>query len=225
VSTAPSKPGNEPDFEAEWHAHSLTTTSFAVLGLLAIRDWTAYELAQQMKRSFSYFWPRAERRIYDEPKRLADAGYVEAQRESVGRRPRTRWLITPKGRKALRAWLGEPPSTAPTMEFEGMLKVFLAEHAGKKQLTDTLARIRAAADERARELATMSGEVAADGGLFPERMHINALAMRYMVEANELTARWAAESEAVVRGWRNTVSPGEPARQAARERFSDMAEQ
>ena len=30
---------------------TLTTTSYAILGLLALRSWTAYELAKQMKRT------------------------------------------------------------------------------------------------------------------------------------------------------------------------------
>ncbi len=40
-----------------------TTTSHALLGLLAVRDWTTYELAKQVKRSLSWFWPRAERKL------------------------------------------------------------------------------------------------------------------------------------------------------------------
>ncbi|MGH8962587.1 MAG: PadR family transcriptional regulator [Jatrophihabitantaceae bacterium] len=218
-------PDPAAEFEAERRRHGLTVTSFAVLGLLALREWTSYELARQMKRSFSYFWPRAERRIYDEPKRLADAGYVRARREVVGRRPRTCWVITPKGREALRHWLGEPPTEPPTMEFEGMLKVFLAEHGGKKQLLDTLATIRAVADERGHELAGMSAEIALDGGRFPERVHVNALAMKYMVQVNELTARWARESEEVVHAWRSTASPGVAARERARAEFVRFAGQ
>jgi PadR family transcriptional regulator AphA len=44
-----------------------TTTSYAVLGLLSVRSWTTYELAKQVQRSLNWFWPRAERKLYDEP--------------------------------------------------------------------------------------------------------------------------------------------------------------
>jgi len=37
----------------------LTTTSYAVLGLLAVRPWSSYELTQQMDRSLGRVWPRA----------------------------------------------------------------------------------------------------------------------------------------------------------------------
>ena len=37
----------------------LTGTSYAILGLLAIKPWSTYELAQQMSRSLYQVWPRA----------------------------------------------------------------------------------------------------------------------------------------------------------------------
>ncbi len=55
-----------------------TTTSYALLGLLGLRDWTTYELARQVQRSLHWFWPRAERKLYDEPKRLVADGLATA---------------------------------------------------------------------------------------------------------------------------------------------------
>ena len=52
----------------------LTTTSHAILSLLALREWSAYELTQQMHRNVGLYWPRAERGIYDEVKNLVDHG-------------------------------------------------------------------------------------------------------------------------------------------------------
>ena len=64
-----------------------TTTSYAVLGLLSVRSWTTYELAKQVQRSLNWFWPRAERKLYDEPKRLAAAGLAKSAKEMTGARP------------------------------------------------------------------------------------------------------------------------------------------
>ncbi len=61
----------------------MTTTSYAILGLLAIRPWTTYELTQQMQRSLSRFWPRAESKLYEEPKKLVAQDWRQ--------RRRTRW--------------------------------------------------------------------------------------------------------------------------------------
>jgi len=38
----------------------LSTTSYAILGLLDLRPWTAYELTKHMRRNLHYFFPRAE---------------------------------------------------------------------------------------------------------------------------------------------------------------------
>jgi len=39
----------------------LNTTSYVILGLLASRDWSAYEIAAQVGRGVAEVWPRAER--------------------------------------------------------------------------------------------------------------------------------------------------------------------
>ena len=86
----------------------LTTTSYAVLSLLALRPWTTYELAKQMKRSLGWIWPRAESRLYEEPKKLVAAGLATSRSEPTGRRRSTVYSITPEGRQALAGWLAEP---------------------------------------------------------------------------------------------------------------------
>jgi DNA-binding PadR family transcriptional regulator len=185
------------------------------LGLLAAREWTTYELANQTQRSFGYFWPRARRRIYDEPARLAAAGYAIARDETVGRRPRRCWRITDAGQQALRDWLEQPATDVPVLEFEGMLKVFAAEHGSKQALLATLDGIAAAARERRRVLAGLCGELATTGGEFPQRVHTNALAMSYMLAVTDATLAWAKESEQTVREWHSVAAPGTRARDRA----------
>ena len=48
----------------------LPTTSYAVLGLLALRSWTGYELVQQARRSLAFCWPKEDSVLYEEPRRL-----------------------------------------------------------------------------------------------------------------------------------------------------------
>ena len=78
---------------------SLTTTSHALLGLLNVKPWTTYELAKQVQRSLGWFWPRAERKLYDEPKQLVAAGLATASEQRTGKRPRTVYAITGEGVK------------------------------------------------------------------------------------------------------------------------------
>ena len=53
-------------------ASSPTATSFAVLGLLGLQPWTAYDLVAQTRRSLHFFWPRSEAHLYAELKRLVE---------------------------------------------------------------------------------------------------------------------------------------------------------
>ena len=92
---------------------ALTPTSYAVLGLLAIKPYTTYELAKQMDRTLNRFWPRARSKLYEEPKKLAARGLARAADDAVGKRSRTIYTITPKGRRALRAWVAEPACPYP----------------------------------------------------------------------------------------------------------------
>src|SRR5918996_3732132 len=115
----------------------LTPTSYALLGLLAVKPWTTYELAQQMDRTLSRFWPRARSKLYEEPKKLVRHGLARASDETTGKRPRTVYTITAKGRRALRSWTAEP-GTGPVLEFEQLMKVFFADNGSSEDLLRTL---------------------------------------------------------------------------------------
>jgi PadR family transcriptional regulator, regulatory protein AphA len=184
----------------------LTTTSYLILGLLALRRWSTYELAQQMQRSIHYYWPRAESHIYEEPKKLVAHGLASATREYAGRRPRTVYAITDQGRRALEEWLDEP-GRGPVVEFEGLVKVLFAEQAGKKELLATLASIRTEADETRQHHAELAADLADTGGPFPDRLHVNALVFKFMWEQTEALTRWVEWAEKEVAGWPEDVSP------------------
>jgi DNA-binding PadR family transcriptional regulator len=185
----------------------LTTTSYALLGLLSVRSWTTYELAKQVQRSLGWFWPRAERKLYDEPKRLVAAGLAEGEREMTGARPRTVYAVTRRGRSALRRWLGEAPAP-PTLEFEGMVKVFFADSGTLEQLRATLTSIADTAEARLAELQEKVDELASDDVPFAERLHLNALGLRFMLDHERSIAGWARWALAQTTGWRSTADPG-----------------
>src|SRR5262245_28929227 len=73
---------------------TLTTTSFAVLAVLSLRDHSTYDITRQVRKSMHYMWPRAESNVYAEPMRLVEAGLVSARQEWNGRRRRTIYSIT-----------------------------------------------------------------------------------------------------------------------------------
>jgi PadR family transcriptional regulator, regulatory protein AphA len=189
----------------------LTTTSYAILGLLGIQPWTTYELAQQMERSLKHFWPRAQSRIYEEPKRLAALGLAKATREHVGRRPRTTYAITAKGRRTLRAWLAEPGG-GPTLELEAMLKVFYGEQATKRDVLANIEAIAAWADRQNQENVAFARLFRDTPGPFPQRLAVIALTGRFMTDFADMLAAWATWAADTVEAWPDDVASAQPDR-------------
>ena len=181
-----------------------TPTSYAVLGLLSVRSWTTYELAKQVQRSLNWFWPRAERKLYDEPKQLASRGWAVATERYTGKRRSREYAITDEGRAALAQWLGEPPAPR-TLEFEGMVKVFFADSGDLDQLRSTLRGIIAEAEARVTAIGTMATE----GTPFPERRHISALALPLALEQETAVLRWARWALEQVDSWKDTRDAGD----------------
>ncbi len=192
-------------------ASELTTTSYAILGLLALKPWTTYELAQQMDRAMSSFWPRARSKIYEEPKKLVARGLATATAETVGKRPRTIYSITPKGRKALAAWLPKPVAAAgPSLEFEHLVKLFFAEHGSRADMLKTLESLRAWIDQQ----HTLGVEIARgyreDRGPFPERLPWNILVGEFLSRFEELVGDWVEWATQTIEAWPDDIGNAEP---------------
>ena len=184
---------------------SLTPTSYAILGLLAVKPWTTYELAKQMDQTLSRFWPRARSKLYEEPKKLAEAGLATATPSRTGRRPSTVYAITSRGQRALRAWLADD-SDPPTFESEHVLKVFYADSGTTDDLRSTLADLRAWVRERSEPNVEVGSRDLAGVGAHPERRATLVLTGRFLDDYLEMIDRWASWVAEVVADW-----PDDPA--------------
>ena len=178
----------------------LSPTSFAILGLLSIQPFTTYELAQQMDRTLSWFWPRAASMIYEEPKKLVTAGLATSQITFTGKRRSTVYEITDVGRAALREWL-ETPAAGMRMEFEAMIKVAFADAGDVTQLRAAVREIRVDAEARVAELLARSTQYATTGGPFPDRLPIVAITGELLVGQYQAVVRWARWAEDAIGEW------------------------
>jgi DNA-binding PadR family transcriptional regulator len=195
---------------------NLGTTSYAILGLLAIQPWTTYELAQQLRRNLHYFWPRAESGVYEEPKNLVRHGLAEARRETVGRRPRTVYMITDAGRSALADWL-EGDSEPWTLFSEALVRLWFADHGGESALRKAIGALRAQAQATLSHGRAIAREYASsDTPPFPERLAINAMIFRFVWDYAATIAKWADWAEffcrepagsSPARRWAGCLSP------------------
>ena len=188
---------------------ALTPTSYALLGLLAIKPWTTYELAKQMDRTLNRFWPRARSKLYEEPKKLVAHGLAESTPGAHGRRPSSVYAITSQGRQALAGWLSRD-SAAPVFESEHLLKVFYAEHGSTEDVQRTLHGLRAWAHELTRQNLDVSASYLQGTGPYPERLATLVLTGRFLDDYLELLDRWASWASETVATWPAQPTEAEP---------------
>lgn len=185
----------------------LPTTSYAVLGMLAIRPWTGYELTQQMRRSLDYCWPKADSVLYEEPRRLVAAGLARATPDEQDGRKRTRYHITAAGRRALKQWLETPPAD-PRLEVEPLLRLLYADHGSVEDLRAAVATLRRWADTRYEGGIAMFRDYLQTGGPFPDRLHLQALFGALYEELFFVVRRWTSMVEEEIDSWPTTEALG-----------------
>ena len=187
----------------------LTTTSYAVLGLLGVKSWTTHELVQQVDRSLRRIWPRAQSRLYEEPKKLVAHGLAVATKDAVGRRPRTVYTITDEGRTALAEWL-KTPGQGPSLEFEQHIQLFFADFGTREDALATLAASLAWAAAQLDVFLEAARDYTAGDGPFPERLAVTSVGARFLVDFYDLVDRWAAWATEVVEDWPDDPGDAEP---------------
>ncbi len=155
-----------------------------------MRPHSTYELAKAMDRSVGRVWPRAQSKLFEEPKKLVLHGYASAREDFVGRRPRTVYRITRSGRRALAVWLADP-GDGPALEFEGLVKLVFADHGTRDDALATVARARAWAVEMNAGNIDGGEKFAGGDGLYEQRRATTLLFGAFLTDFYALVASWA----------------------------------
>lgn len=202
-------------------APRLSTTSYAILGLLALRPWTPYELAQQVTRSLDWCWPVSERSVYDQPDRLVSAGFAAADAEPSGR---CTYSITEAGRGALAEWLQTRPAPV-RMENEPLLRLLFADQGSVDDLRRSLRSLQLSVLERSRLGEAQMVEYLDDGGPFPQRRHLLAMFGDLVTDLYEVLLSWAEGVLEETESWDDTTDLGlTPEAQARLERMIERVQ-
>ena len=219
---------------------SASPATYGLLGMLAVRSYTGYELTQQVRRSLRFIWPSSEGHLYREQKRLVDLGWATVEDEAAGQRSRKRYSITADGRAALKRWLATEPEE-PHFQVEGILRTFFGNHGSTADLTAAMHASSTSARSMLEEMLGFVDEYLAEGGplemleqgvdggefngrpMFPERLHVVALAIDATTQLLETLDRFFDEAADEAREWRApgdaSITPSTRARlEAIRER-------
>jgi PadR family transcriptional regulator, regulatory protein AphA len=136
-------------------------------------------------------------------------GLAKASAEAEGKRPRTVYSITAKGRRALATWI-RTDSSGPSLEMEPLIKVFFAEHGSRDDLLRTIEGLRESAAARTAQGAGISRTYLEGGGQFPERLPWLILVGQFIQEFNELVFRWSDWAAETVEAWPAEIRSAEP---------------
>jgi PadR family transcriptional regulator, regulatory protein AphA len=181
-----------------------STIVYAVLGLLALRSWTGYELTQQVRRSLRLIWPSSEAGIYREQQHLVRLGWAEVTTEQVGRRSRKRYTITPAGRQALQAWLATDPAP-PSMGIEGIVRLWLADSGTPADLVRSLHSTADASRRAIDQMLDMLQAILASDDPFPTRTQINVLSGELVSDLLATLERRCRQIADEVEHWETTT--------------------
>ncbi len=111
-----------------------------LLGLLAEKPMSGYELTKLFDASLRFVWPAQHSQIYPELARLKEAGLIKQVEE--GPRGRKTYAITKRGEKELRRWMLEvEPNRSEHSEF--WLRTFFLWRLDPDEAREYLERERA----------------------------------------------------------------------------------
>lgn len=207
---------------------SATPTTYGLLGMLAARSWTGYELTQQVRRSLRFVWPTSEGHLYREQRRLVELGWARVEQEPAGGRTRKRYFITAHGKAALTNWLATEPEE-PHFQIEGVLRAFYADQGSPDDLARSMRATAAMAHDMLAELVGYAAEYLEEGGplwllerelgvdgdrqqfhgrpMFPERLHSVALAIDVTTSLLSTLQRFFQQGADEVDTWPSTTDP------------------
>ncbi|MGI9585092.1 MAG: PadR family transcriptional regulator [Acidimicrobiia bacterium] len=188
-------------------APRITTSSYAVLALLDLKPWTGYDLTQQAQRSLRYAWPKSERLLYSEPKKLVELGYATTHTERLGNRTRNVYEITDEGRKALSEWASSR-TMAPRFEIEALLRLLFADQGSIEDLRGALDELEADITESQDAIVELMASYLNGGHPFPERTHLSVLFATFQIEMFKSIGRWIEFARAEIDQWPSTKDLG-----------------
>lgn len=170
----------------------LSATGKVIVGMLAAKPRSGYEIKQLVDSSARFFWAASYGQIYPELKKLEKEGLIAGDDSSTGGRQRTTFHLTAEGKRAAREWMAQPQEVLEARD-EGLLKLFFAGAIEPKRAAE-IARERAAASRaKAEQLRFIQEQV--DNAGKPEGPEVqpdagSLMVLRYGIDASEWTAEW-----------------------------------
>ncbi|MDQ2909605.1 MAG: PadR family transcriptional regulator [Actinomycetota bacterium] len=162
-----------------------TAITPVILGLLAQRPLSGYDIKAIVDRSTRFFWAASYGQIYPELRRLEREGLIVGEDSPTGGRPRRVYRLTTAGREALVEWLLGPTVTIELRD-ESLLRLFFADVLPKEQALMLLEGRRRGHEQYMETLRAIDARPGEDAPFVD-------LILRWGIAFNEWGARWCQE--------------------------------
>lgn len=162
-----------------------------MLGLVAERPRSGYDLAQVAARSTGYLWAPSRSQIYKVLPRLVEQGLARSQAiEQQGRPDKAVYELTPQGHRTLREWIEtveeEPEGGGPVF----LLKILFGFVASAEAVRAQIAAYRRLLE---RNLAAFERQ---EAGLAENEPVYSRIALRHGIARARATLAWADDADA-----------------------------
>ncbi len=172
---------------------NVSTTEGAVLGLLAERERSGYELAKLAEEGLAYLWTPSQSQIYKVLRRLAAAGFARVREiEQLGRPDKALYEITAEGLEALRTWLDDVEEDPVGGRAVFALKLFLCDFASPGTALAHLSAYRRFLKRRLDSYEEIEARVADSRPGYPEHV------LRHGLTRVRATLAWIDETTAAI---------------------------
>jgi DNA-binding PadR family transcriptional regulator len=167
----------------------LTTTEYAVLGLLSFGDASGYDLSRMASRSVGYMWAPSKSQTYKILPRLLEWGLAESREVAQRGRPdKAVYRITAEGLQALRSWIEDVEDEPAGGVGVFALKLFLAGAASEEATLAQLSAYEGFLTRRLTAYEDMEENLPDD-----EPVHSRIL-LRHGIVRTRATLGWAEEA-------------------------------
>jgi DNA-binding PadR family transcriptional regulator len=169
----------------ETMATTISATEAALLGLLAGRELSGYDLQREAEKSGGFFWAPTKSRIYAVLPQLVERGYATSRSVVQANRPNKQlYRATRAGRAALQEWLEEPPVFEPERA-PILLKLYLGELLEPDVLLEHVRKVKSEAQALRLRLEAQP----------PAETVYAELTVRHGLEWARAMIRWASGAE------------------------------
>jgi DNA-binding PadR family transcriptional regulator len=171
----------------------LTTTEYAVLGLLAHarRPVSGYDLNKFASVSVGYIWAPSKSRLYEVLGRLVDGALARRRDVPQSDRPdKSLYRLTAKGRRALRAWLDDDAFEDDVDRQPFLLKLFFGAQGDRDAIVRQLEAYRDRIAARLADYERIESHILEHDDVTE---HFPYMTLRFGIARARATVAWADE--------------------------------